>query len=427
MVGVGLMQLKKLNLENYRGIDSITLDLEGKSTILFGVNGVGKSSFLRGINLIFAHIINRIVSNQFKQQISITRDDVRFGANTAHLYGLFTFDNGLEAKYGFSYSKSTNTRKVMRKELTEFIDLFTESYLTEDTTASMMPVFAFYGINRAVFDVPLRIRKTHEFGRIEAFQNAIESKTDFRTFFEWFRNQEDIENEQKAARQNLNYTDPALDAVRESIYKMLPELSNLRISRKPLRMCATKDNQTLPIEQLSDGEKCILAMLGDLARRLALANPSSKTPLMGGGIVLIDEIELHMHPSWQRKIIPLLHETFPNIQFIITTHSPQVLGEIPDNFNLLLLTKEESDMSKINVVPIAPGYYDSNLVLEDFMGTPSIDIKVANAERSMFEAIRNHDYDTAEKYLSQVEKLTNGTSPSITKAQILIRRAKSGI
>ena len=105
MVGVGLMQLKKLNLENYRGIDSITLDLEGKSTILFGVNGVGKSSFLRGINLIFAHIINRIVSNQFKQQISITRDDVRFGANTAHLYGLFTFDNVLEAKYGFSYSK----------------------------------------------------------------------------------------------------------------------------------------------------------------------------------------------------------------------------------------------------------------------------------------------------------------------------------
>ena len=421
------MQLQKLFLENYRGIDTITLDLEGKSTVLFGVNGVGKSSVLRGVNLIFAHIINRIVKNQFKQQISITRDDVRFGTNAARLYGLFVFDNGQEARYGFSYSKSTNTRKVMAKELSEFINLFNYSYLTDEAASSMMPVFAFYGINRAVFDVPLRIKKTHEFGRVEAFQNAIESKTDFRTFFEWFRNQEDIENEQKKEKNDLSYVDPALNAVRRSIYKMLPELSNLRISRKPLRMCATKGNQTLTIEQLSDGEKCVLAMLGDLARRLALANPTADDPLMGTGIVLIDEIELHMHPSWQRRIIPLLHETFPNIQFIITTHSPQVLGEITDDFNLLLLSRDESDLTKFHVESVTPGYYDSNLVLEDFMGTPSIDQNVVEMERNMFKAIHLGDFDTAETYLTQINHMTNGTNPAITKAKILSRRAKASM
>lgn len=428
MTGVGTMQLEKLFLENYRGIDSVTLDLQGKSTVFFGVNGVGKSSFLRGINLLFAHIINRIAANQFRQQISITRDDVRFGSGAARLYGLFSFENSAEARYGFSYTKANNTRSAKKTDLIAFTDLFTELYLTEETESSIMPVFAFYGINRAVFDVPLRIRKTHEFGRIEAFQNAIESKTDFRTFFEWFRNQEDIENEQKKVRQDLSYTDPALNAVKEAIYKMLPELSDLRITRKPrLQMCATKNGQTLSIEQLSDGEKCILAMLGDLARRLALANPHSETPLLGGGIVLIDEIELHMHPSWQRKIIPLLHETFPNIQFIITTHSPQVLGEIPDCFNLFLLTKEDKDQTKIKVSAMTPGYYDSNLVLEDMMNTPSVDMHVIEVERAMFDAVMAKNYALAESYVKDLSLLTKGKNPAITKAEILIRRGKAGI
>lgn len=82
----------------------------------------------------------------------------------------------------------------------------------------------------------------------------------------------------------------------------------------------------LDVLQLSDGEKCTLALFGDIARRLAIANPSLDDPLQGDGVVLIDELELHMHTSWQRKVISMLKKTFPNIQFIITTHSPQILG-----------------------------------------------------------------------------------------------------
>lgn len=69
---------------------------------------------------------------------------------------------------------------------------------------------------------------------------------------------------------------------------------------------------------MSDGEKCTMALLGDLARRLTLANPTLENPLLGKGIVLIDEIELHMHPSWQRKILSTLKNTFPNVQFMET-------------------------------------------------------------------------------------------------------------
>lgn len=89
-----------------------------------------------------------------------------------------------------------------------------------------------------------------------------------------------------------------------------------------------------------DGEKCTISLFGDLARRMALANPGRENPLEGTGVVLIDELELHMHTSWQRKVLGVLKETFPNIQFIITTHSPQILGELDDKYNLVYLKKE---------------------------------------------------------------------------------------
>jgi predicted ATP-binding protein involved in virulence len=106
-------------------------------------------------------------------------------------------------------------------------------------------------------------------------------------------------------------------------------------------MTITKQGQELIINQLSDGEKCLLAMVGDLARRLAIANPSLPDPLQGSGVVLIDEIELHLHPKWQREIIPALTRTFPNCQFIVTTHSPQVISQVkPEGIYILERTDD---------------------------------------------------------------------------------------
>ena len=99
-------------------------------------------------------------------------------------------------------------------------------------------------------------------------------------------------------------------------------------------MTVSKNGMEQNVNQLSDGEKCTLALFGDLARRISIANPHMQNPLEGKGIVLIDEIELHMHPSWQRKVLTTLKSVFPNIQFIITTHSPQILGGVDDEYNI---------------------------------------------------------------------------------------------
>ena len=200
-----------------------------------------------------------------------------------------------------------------------------------------MPAFVHYGTNRAVLDIPDRIRGKHHFDKLSAIERAIDQQLDFRTFFEWYRDKEAEEVIKARECGNYEYFDPALACVRRAIEAMIGDVTGLRVKRNPVRMVVDKSGKEIRVDMLSDGKKCTLALLGDLARRLVLANPDAENPLEGSGIVLIDEIELHMHPSWQRRILHILREVFPNIQFIVTTHSPQVLGEADDEYAIISL------------------------------------------------------------------------------------------
>ena len=284
-----------------------------------------------------------------------------------------------------------------------------------------MPIFANYGVNRIVLDVPVRAPK-EQFEKLDAFDKAIESTIDFRNLFKWFRNQEDIENQAKVRNNNMGYEDRSLKVVKKAMLAMLDGFEDIHIERKPLSMKVTKNGRNFKINQLSDGEKCTISLFGDLARRMALANPGRENPLEGTGVVLIDELELHMHTSWQRKVLGVLKETFPNIQFIITTHSPQILGELDDKYNLVYLKKEDQK--------IVPKMYrsflgwDSNLILEDVMNTSSVNKEIRELKSKMYAYIDDKQYEEAEKLADEIYERTNGHAEGITKAKILIARGK---
>lgn len=368
------MRLDKISLKNFRAIDTAGIKLDGKSTVIFGINGTGKSSILRSINLLFANIINQVVNRkELKQNYAIQLEDILFGKKETNLYTDIEFDGEILG-YTRSMIRNTGRKSQDKKSLEKIAAIFQEKYISDEEQEDI-PIFVNYGTNRLVLDIPLRIRTHHTFDIYSAFEKAIENKIDFRTFFEWYRDQEDFENETKIETGDLSYKDNALMAVRRAILAMLDDCSNLRVVRKPrLEMKIDKQNVSLNVSQMSDGEKCTLALFGDLARRLTLANPNKQDPLLGEGIVLIDEVELHMHPSWQRKVLSVLRETFPNIQFIITTHSPIVLSEADENYNLFFVDNKDGKFS-IQKSQQLNGY-DANAVLEQFMGTRSMNVKM---------------------------------------------------
>ena len=416
------MRLEYIELENFKAIESARIEFNGKSTVIFGINGTGKSTILRSINLLYANIINQIVNRkELRQNYAIQLEDIQYGKRETKIEALIDLQ-GEAISYRRGMIRNTGRKYHDKNSLKKITDIFHAKYITDEKQRDI-PIFANYGTNRLVLDIPLRIRTHHTFDIYSAFEKAIENKIDFRTFFEWYRNQEDYENEQKIETGDLKYQDRSLNAVRTAILSMLDECSNLRVARKPrLEMKIDKGNISLNVSQMSDGEKCTLALLGDLARRLTLANPNKENPLLGEGIVLIDEIELHMHPSWQRKILSTLRSTFPNIQFIVTTHSPIILSEANEDYNLFVLNNEDNT---IKVIPKGQmNGYDANTVLEQFMDTKSVNAETEKFIHSIYQDIEQKKYSQALDKIQQLAKITSENHPDVIMARMELKRRR---
>lgn len=424
------MKLKTITLQNFKGIENLTISLDEKSTILFGINGVGKSTILRAIDLLYANIITRLTGTTKKREADLDFEDISYGKSMTNMSAVFVFEDGEEIEYNRFMSRAKGKNHNLNK-LKSLVEKFEESYIVkghddgngnwiEEVDNKNMPIFVNYGVNRIVLDVPVRASK-EQFVKLDAFDKAIESTIDFRNLFKWFRNQEDIENEAKV-RENLEYEDKSLSAAKKAMLAMLEGFEDIHIDRRPLAMKVKKDGKYLTINQLSDGEKCTIALFGDLARRMALANPERINPLEGTGVVLIDELDLHMHTSWQRKVLGVLKTTFPNIQFIITTHSPQILGEVDDTFNLLYMFKEDKKISLKSYKSFMG--WDTNVILEEVMNTSSVNLKMKEMIGKMFLYIEEKEFDKAEELADLLDEKSNGYAEGIVKARVLISRGR---
>ena len=318
-----IMKLQCVEIENYRAIKELVLPLDSSLTVLHGDNAHGKTSVLSAIatGLGSIPILLPNVSG-----ISFRKADVR---------GLRQLRVGLTAIDGIAWDRRVQgpRRKTIRRGLKNAIDAIVHAD-REDTEPIDLPIVAFYDTDRAVFEQPQRRRgfKT-EFPRYAALEGALSARTDFRDFFKWFYAKEYEELREQRERRDFGFRLKDLDAVRTAIESMIPGVSNPRIKVGPLRFVVSVGREDgkpeeLSIDQLSGGYRITLALAADLARRMAQGNPHLDDPLRSEAIVLIDEIELHLHPSWQQRVLSDLARTFPNTQFVVSTHSPQVLTTV---------------------------------------------------------------------------------------------------
>jgi predicted ATP-binding protein involved in virulence len=312
------MKIRNLTLKNFRGFENATVDLDRPLTVLFGVNGSGKSSVLQACAIAVSDIVISPLHAPEGWQYTVEDTDIRRGATTFEVAAKVSNGEQTRDISVTHVSSPTNgnwspSASVLNLRGAPALAVFYDS-MRQVTRA----VEAF--VPSAADVIPLRPASA-------AHDALAVGRLKFRSLFQWFKAREDVENERKVAEQNLSLEDPQLSAVRRAISGMLPGFSGLRIQRDPLHMVIRKGDETLLIDQLSDGEKLLLALTADLARRLAMTYADHGDPLHGEAIVLIDEIELHLHPAWQRHVLADLLRTFPGCQFIVTTHSPQVLSE----------------------------------------------------------------------------------------------------
>ncbi|MGL4503942.1 MAG: AAA family ATPase [Planktothrix sp.] len=409
------MKIRRLQIDSFRGIKNLDLDFETDSpTVFIGINGSGKSSILECLSILLSWFTARIQNPQSSGR-SLQETDIKNDQRQTQNTITVDFCNSQNVNWSVvgvrkGYSRDISSSFV---ELKQIIDEIHSSVGGENLS---LPVVVYYPTNRAVLDIPLRIRNKHSFAQIEAYEEALTGgQIDFRRFFEWFRDREDLENERRL-NDHPSYRDHQLEAVRKAYEVFMNGFSNLRVQRLPLRMTLQKKGEELIINQLSDGEKCLLALVSDLARRLAIANPDLSEPLEGEGVILIDEIELHLHPKWQQNIIPALTQTFPNCQFIVTTHSPLVISHV-DWVHLLCVTPND-----IMVERLRSYGKDSNRILETLMDSSERPIEIQEDFLELFRLIDGDRLEEAKKSLQQLRDKLGEEDPKFVRAEGLIRR-----
>ena len=427
------MHIEKLHIQNFRGFEEIIINFPKSNIAVFiGVNGSGKSSILDCIAIMLAQFVARL-RNSKRLDVKLTKNDINVSSkSTVNKITILTQTPkkiSLEIMREIAY----NRNYIQNEEVNNYVrNLQYELRLDPDLN---LPVMVYYKTQRMVMKNLFNFKRKDSkrgneeiYSQLSAYKNAFYTGVNnFHDFFDWFKEQEDYENEIRL-RDNNEYRNRRLRILRRAIETFLDnffnsKFSNLRVVRAPIdsdfysrilsqypSLIITKDDQDLKLEQLSDGEKMLLMLVTDLARRLAIANPKSQDALSGEGIVLIDEIELHLHPQWQRNVIHSLTKTFPNCQFIVTTHSPQVLSGVKKE-NVFILENYQ-------LIENTPHTYgkDSNSILYELMNVKERPDEVQKQIDRCFQLIDNNELDAAKSVLNELSNLLGENDLAVVRA-----------
>lgn len=398
------MRINALELFNFRNIEDSRISFEDKKfVVLIGDNGSGKTALLESITKVFAPIL-RTVNQEAMKECDLTNTDIMYGMTGTAIAAKITLDGE-----GYSWmNKRRNSSiepfdKRIEKKDKEYSDSKKlKAKYAECLSRNQLPLVLYYGTDRILRGIPQR-GHIKNFEIKDALKNYFDNTNYFRDFYDWFKTEEDIEL--RNLRQNSHCRNPRLDCVRTALERMIKGYSNLRIELSPSRMVMTNAaGIDLQIDQLSGGYKAVLSVTADIAKRLAQANPVSDNPLEEEAVILIDELDLHLHPKWQKSIVEDLKRTFPNCQFIVSTHSPFIIQS--------LNADELFDISEMKYADEAGSYNGWSIeeIQEAKMGVEARTPKFCNLLQQFTNAVDEEELGNARRLYEQLVRMAHPES-----------------
>lgn len=384
------MKLTKIEVQNFRLFESFECEFHEKLTVLVANNGGGKSSVLDAVRVAMGGYLSAF---EHGSATGIMLPDVHQTSlnnfnKKKHFPVMIKAEGDLGDNKAATWSRSLTSAKsgTTIKDMKPLLDYGKQTALEEDSSANW-PVLAYYGTGRLWNQKKLTSSKQalKLFDKRDAgYLDCMEPASSYKQFVDWFSYAHRVEGEAKLRfiEENQNANAEAINAfqsdyshlilaVQEAIDIVLKDTgwSKIHYSTKEKSLQAYHEAfGNMPVGQLSDGLRNTIAMVGDLAYRSAQLNPHLTTHVCKkiAGIVLIDEVDMHLHPEWQQVILQQLQQAFPNIQFIVTTHSPQVLSTVKrENIRVLAPNAEGKIVASM---PLAKTYGEpSNDVLQSVM------------------------------------------------------------
>lgn len=431
------MKLERLTLVHCGGFEHLEIGFEPDVTLVAGVNGVGKSTVLHALAVLLSRALPEFTPSRsaplYFTDDDIYRDKTSLEVSARISIGGQTINAGVQ-RMRAADEKGDRFMLLRQADSTTAVTDFAQSLsartLTGELEAGMKetrdalatlksaarpPLAIYFSPKRQLPGQPRSLPEAKPFDPSIAYGRALHDReVELREFMHWFRTQEKLGTASEPSRLKV------LDALRSVVTELVPEFSNLRIQEQPrLGFVVDKRGQPFYLHQLSDGERGLLALVFDLTRRLAIANPESDNPIAEGvALVLIDEIELHLHPKWQRDVLQRLCGIFQACQFVVTTHSPLVLGEVEARCVRFL---EFVDGKVCVTVPTEAYGMDANRILQEFMGAPVRNRQIDGELKNLFELIDLEHFDDARTAIAHLENKLGPDEPELTRASSLIR------
>lgn len=367
--GDNMLRLDKVRIANFRAIKFAEFSLHPRLTVLIGDNATGKTAILDAVAAALVPLV-RDFSSRKSAEVTVSdftisedlfgdqRQEDHMSISLSSLFGEIRADYRLD-------SEKVDRPKVHIDYDRAAVGLFSKLLKSNETA----PVLAFYRDDRAYIpreDRRPSFQRPFSRDRRSAYVGAFGGRLIYEEATKWFEEMESAELREQRER-GEDYRDPRLDAVRSAVERIIPEVKNLRMLGLPPKLALTLGLEghrpvVLKLSQLSSGFRVMVTLAMDLARRMADLNPHLSYPLESPGVVLIDEIDLHLHPRWQQLVISGLTEAFPNVQFILTTHSPQVLTTLASE-NIVKLSWIAGKL-KLENVPSTEGAESGRLLAQ---------------------------------------------------------------
>lgn len=427
------MKLKNLKITNYRCFKETELDFDENITLIVGQNGAGKTTILDAVAVSIGTFLLGIDGGVSR---GISKDDAR--------YEFYDLDGTIDPQHQFPVSiesigdclnqqnvkwirslNSTSGKTTIKDagELTSLAKKAQNQIMTGDKSL-VLPLISYYGTGRlyAQKKEKRNLKFLTEFKRQVGYVDCMAAESNEKLMLNWFQTQT-LKSLQKQQKTGILEQPVLLKTVEKAICKCYERISgsrNASISfdldthRLMLEFETPEGNaQKFAMDEMSDGYKNTLSMIGDIAYRMAVLNPVlgdrvlEKTP----GIVLIDEIDLHLHPQWQQTILSDLHAIFPEIQFIVSSHAPAVINSVQREQIRIL------DNGKI-YMPSAQTYgRDANSILREVMKVSERPADIKQRLDEFYGYMDENNYEDANKILTEIEKIVGTTDPDIAAAR----------
>jgi len=427
------MRIDYLSLRNFKKFPQLTLDLHPQLTVLVGDNGSGKTTILDALAVSLGIWLvdppdpslrtsgRNILPTEIRLEYSPKGDRTQFRAIRPVIVqatGQIGDVPGVTWTRQIREAGKRTTNLEAKKALQIIQDIYRRDEAREEVVC---PVLAYYGAGRAWLPsnqrLPAEAKSNDPAWRWAAFYDCFNERIRFDELHRWFH------RETTAAGNRGGRMRPGFVAVKQAVLNCVPEADGLWFDPDREQIVLSIEGQAQPFDNLSAGQRMMLALVADIAIKAVTQNAHllppdelgpedeplprlfQKTP----GVVLIDELDVHLHPRWQRRVTADLKRTFPGIQFVCTSHSPQVIGEV---------TRDEVRMLQdegVTAPTVALGA-DSNWILDHVMEGATSETPAARALKDKAEdALEEGDLKAAREDLEKLRRLLDGDTGELVR------------